>query len=81
MEDSRDGFLEEVTLSSLWGSRWQCLGLGVHVTAWGQFGGQQDFPSPRLFAHLEHLSPGALGREGGLLHCVFEALVSGRPGS
>lgn len=28
MEDSGDGFLEEVTLSSLQGSRWQCFGLG-----------------------------------------------------
>ena len=37
LEAGGDGFLEEMTLCSLWGS--SVLGYG-HVTAWGQGGGQ-----------------------------------------
>lgn len=78
MEDSGDGFLEEVTLRSLLkqglagrGGRdpgGSDLGWG-HVTTWGQFVGQ-DFPSPRLSIYLGHPYLGALGREEELLRPV-----------
>lgn len=37
---------------------------GGRATTWCHFGRQQDFPSPRLFTHLERISPGLLVGKG-----------------